>query len=562
MLVSKQTFRSSVLTPYSPLLAHTLLVSAAAIAISFIVVLCAAGKYREAAAASLIALAVSYVFVARVSIESLLIFWFATTPLASFYARFPLDKSIITYNRAVIAFAVVLLLWNRWTQSRQAPEISPLNAERSTLNAVAHTGLQQSRLRFSATMFEIAWALLSLIALISAFIQSNDAPYALRIAVDSFWLPLVIFHLARHHFDARNRASALIIAAIALAFFLLASGAFEFATGTNLFAYKGSELIREGERRVNGPFASDSSYAIICLLLFLFLLALPRLFRIRFDRTTRVLYAGALVAVALATLLPLFRTTAIALALCWILLQVAGRWRDAVTQQPGDTAIEAACNNESVNQHTGHSDSVTASPRHRIAALAPWLVGIIIALFVGGAALGYLSFGRRLTDPRNVFGRLATWQAAIGIVIENPLLGVGLANYQEHFYSKYNWEAESVEQVFYTRAANSPHSNWLWIAAELGVIAFVLYAVANVCLFGIGWRALKRASDPHARMAAACYLAIFAAYLISGLTLASGYYSDLNLYFFFLLGLLSNPSLVSQSSPALFNQNSAPRKQN
>jgi len=293
----------------------------------------------------------------------------------------------------------------------------------------------------------------------------------------------------------------------------------------------------------------------------LFLLSLPRLFRIRFDRTTRVLYAGALVAAALATLLPLFRTTAIALALCWILLQVAGRWRDAVTRRPGDTATAEAHPEVAGNQHAGQGDFVSGSPRRRIAASAPWLIGIILVIFIGGGALGYLSFGHRLADPRNVFGRLATWQAAIGIVIENPLLGVGLANYQEHFYTKYNWEAESVEQVFYTRAANSPHSNWLWIAAELGVIAFVLYAVANVYLFRIGWRALKKASDPHARMAAACYLAIFTAYLISGLTLASGYYSDLNLCFFFLLGLLSNPSLVAESSPVVFNQSPETRNQ-
>jgi hypothetical protein len=559
--VSKQPSRSSFLTPYSLLLAPSLLVSAASIALVLVVVLCTVGKYREAAAASLITLAVSYVLVARVSIETLLIFWFATTPLASFYARFPLDKTILSYNRAVIAFAVVMLLWNRWAQGKQAQTISPLEAQPATLKSSVRSGFQQSRLRFSATKFEILWVLLSLIALGSAIMQSNDAPYAIRIAVDSFWLPLVMFHLARHHFDARGRASALIIAAIALAFFLFATGAFEIATGTNLFAYKGSELIREGERRVNGPFASDSSYAIICLLLCLFLLSLPRLFRIRFDRTTRGLYAGALVAAALATLLPLFRTTAIALALCWILLQVTGRWRDAVTRRPGDTATAEAHHEVAGNQHAGQGDSISVSPRRRIAASAPWLIGIILAIFIGGGALGYLSFGRRLADPRNVFGRLATWQAAIGIVIENPLLGVGLANYQEHFYTKYNWEAESVEQVFYTRAANSPHSNWLWIAAELGLIAFVLYAVANVYLFRIGWRALKKASDSHARMAAACYLAIFTAYLISGLTLASGYYSDLNLCFFFLLGLLSNPSLVAESSPVVFNQSPETRKQ-
>jgi len=187
------------------LLAPSLLVSAAAIALVLVVVLCTVGKYREAAAASLITLAVSYVLVARVSIETLLIFWFATTPLASFYARFPLDKTIISYNRAVIAFAVVMLLWNRWAQGKQAQTISPLEAQPATLKSSVRAGFQQSRLRYSATKFEIVWVLLSLIALGSAIMQSNDATYAVRIAVDSFWLPLVMFHLAPHHFSICHR---------------------------------------------------------------------------------------------------------------------------------------------------------------------------------------------------------------------------------------------------------------------------------------------------------------------------------------------------------------------
>ena len=48
--------------------------------------------------------------------------------------------------------------------------------------------------------------------------------------------------------------------------------------------------------------------------------------------------------------------------------------------------------------------------------------------------------------------------------------------------------------------------------------------------------------------AAAAFIALFVAYWLPGLTLASGYYSDTNLYFFFLIGLLSNESLVSGSS--------------
>ena len=479
------------ITHHSSLITRYYLFASALVAVMIASVLCAEGKYREAVGAGLMTLAVGYVFSARVSIESVLIFWFATAPLVSFYVRFPLDKSIITYNRAIIALVVIMLL------------LKPSRFEIPDL-------------KFSVTRFEIAWGLLSVLTLASAVFESNDVAYATKLAVDAFFLPLVMFNLARHRFDARGRTNAFMLSVIALSLFLFSTGVYEFATGTNLFQYKGSELIREGERRVNGPFAADSSYAIISLFLALFLQVAPRLLRVKLDRTTRLLYSCALAAAVLASLLSLFRATAIALVIGFIIVKFAGRKRDE-------------------------------AKRFRISVSASnlGLVAVVMAIIIGAMSLGYFSFGGRLTNPRNAFGRLATWETAAGITIENPLFGVGLANYRDYFRAKYVWEDESVERVMSTRAADSPHSNLFWVAAELGLFAFVLYIAANIYLLLMGWRALKRAADSRERVAAACYIAIFVAYWIHGLTLASGYYSDTNLYFFFMLGLLSNKSLVS-----------------
>ena len=94
-----------------------------------------AASPRRRVAASLLSLA------SLVSVEGLLIFWFAASPIASFYLRFPVDKSLITFNRGVIALAVVLLMARAWT--------SPLQADRA------------SRFTFTATKFEIAWAMVA-----------------------------------------------------------------------------------------------------------------------------------------------------------------------------------------------------------------------------------------------------------------------------------------------------------------------------------------------------------------------------------------------------------------
>jgi O-antigen ligase len=441
----------------------------------------------------------------RLSVETLLICWFAVSPVASFYLRFPVDKSLITFNRGVVALAVALLVVKALASRRQSVDARP-------------------RLALTATKFEVAWAMVAAMALTSAMFFSNDFTYGLKLAVDTFCLPLVIFHIARHRFDARGRGGALWLAAAALAWCLLATGAYEFATGANLFPYKGSELIREGERRVNGPFAADSSYAIICLLAFVFLLVAPKMFRLRQDSAARWLTGGALVAAAAGALLPMFRSVAIALVACWLIVIFITIQKSAAL----------------------HSESAL---RVLFKSRAAAVVALMLLAVIGILALGRLAPSKRLTNPRNVIGRLATWESAIGITLDNPVVGVGLANYQWAFDQRYFWSDAEAEALLETPAADSPHSNLLWIAAELGVIAFLLYAVANVYLFLIGWRALRRAQTVGARAAAAGFIALFMAYWVPGLTLASAYYSDANLYFFFLMGLLSNESLVSRSEP-------------
>jgi O-antigen ligase len=164
---------------------------------------------------------------------------------------------------------------------------------------------------------------------------------------------------------------------------------------------------------------------------------------------------------------------------------------------------------------------------------------LVVAVIISWAALfGAASIKERLASPRNAYGRLATWKAAAKIALENPSAGVGLGNYSDYYSKKYSSTGETRESILDARAASSPHSNVLWIAAELGLIACAIYVAAHASIFLMGYRALARARRPDERAAAACYIAIAVGYWISGLTLTSGAYSDLNLYLFFMLGLL------------------------
>jgi O-antigen ligase len=480
----------------------TLFLILATAGVAFAATLCASGKYREAVLFAAAAFGAGALVAGPISVPAVLVTWFATFPLASFYLRFPQDRSILTYNRLVFAMVVIMLLVNAGN--------TMLAGERASAAPPLWNALRGSN-EFSVSKFEIVWGLLSVLALASALAKSNNVAYATRIAVDSFWLPLVAFHVARNYLDLHKSGRLLLPGGIGLALFFFATGAFEIATGTDLFAYKGSELVREGERRVNGPFAADSSFAIICLIFFLFLLAAPRLFRVRFDRTGKLIFGCAVGAAAIAALLPVFRIVGLAMVVSWFIFQ----W--------------------STQNHRGSWLGVAV--RRRV----PLGVSLIIILIAaaGWIATGSPSISGRLTDPRSAYGRLATWVGAAEIVFDNPIVGVGLANYADYYDATHYYADEASEEVFETKAAASPHSNVLWIGAELGLTALALYLAANAYLFLMGWRAIKVAKDSRQRLAASCLLAIVVAYWIPGLTLSSGYYSDLNLYFLFLVGALS-----------------------
>jgi hypothetical protein len=488
--------------------------------------------------------------------ENLLLAWFILSPIASFYFRFPLDKSLITFDRIVVLGLVLMLLvkvWQTQINAKRESQMSnsPIRHPDPGLRATDY-GLGT----FSITKFEIAWLFLSAMAFLNALLQSTNVTYAVKIAIDSFFLPLVVFHVARYHFNWRERENILLMAAIALALILFATGIYEFFTGANLLAYKGSAVLREGELRVNGPFASDSSYAIICLLMTLFLRLLPRLLQIKFDKSARLVYLGALAASAVATLLPLFRAVGFALLLCSLAIEYfIHSKRNRASEMPDGTK-EIRNPGEKSEGSVIEKSEEDNSP---LAAAAPRPVGgsqtkrlrrvVIYSTIASVLLVGFVAWNEisgsfligRLASPRNFYGRLASAQTAVLIALDNPVAGVGLTNYSAYFDVIFSdWQHQDVAWVNDIRAAETPHSNFLWIASELGFSGLAPYLLANAYLLLMGFRALRRAKTRQQLIASGGFVVLFAAYTLSGLTLQSGFYSDLNLYFFFMLGLLAN----------------------
>ncbi len=406
--------------------------------------------------------------------EILLGIWIASTPYASYVLRFPEERSILTFDRIVLAVVVVSLL-------------SRATARRGRLPGL--------------TLFEISWLAFCVVAFASALAVSTEKGLAFRTTADAFVLPLILFYALRVGLDARAGARPIFWGAVILGLSLPWIGLAEFVTARDVMAFKGASIFRTGIVRANGPFQTDNSYSIISALVGVFVAWLPRALGLKLDPSARRVSSLAQFTAYLAALVPIFRAImgaiAGALALPFVL---AGRIR---------TLARAG------------------------------LVGLLLAI----AAIPVIvplsrtaTFQDRITDPSSAFSRLATYFAAADVIEDHPITGVGLTNYHEYFQQKFGtaWYID-VEAVADVGAEAYPHNNLLGVWAELGIFGVFFYAVAAVALAGLAWR--RRSVGA---------LALMVVYWVPGMFLESGVYSDLNLYYFAMLGVLLADSSCSR----------------
>jgi O-antigen ligase len=424
----------------------------------------AAAAAGEWAAVALAAVAAGAFWCASVRPEIVLGAWFALSPWATYLLRFPVEKSVVTFDRVAVLAAVA---------------------------GFAARGLRRGALP-GLGVFELCWLCYGVVALGSALAVSSNKPFALRVAVEAILMPLALFYSLRAGFDPASDGRPLFVGALALGLSLPWVGLYEFASRRDVMAYEGSGLFRAGVVRANGPFASDNSYAIVAAIVAVFLLWLPRLFRLRLDRSARVAWLAAQVAAGIAACIPLFRAVVVAIVGALALpYALKGRFR---------TLARAA-----------------AVVVLLLAAAAPLWLGLSESLV----------FQNRVTDPSSAFSRLATYRAAFDIIEDHPLLGVGLAEYRAYFARKFGtaWYID-VEEVSGVGAEDSPHNNVLGTWAELGIAGAFFYIAASAALALEAWRGRNAAA-----------LALMLVYWVPGMTLQSGVYADLNLYYFAMLAV-------------------------
>jgi O-antigen ligase len=323
-----------------------------------------------------------------------------------------------------------------------------------------------------------------------------DVLYSARTVFDGFVLPSFVAWCVIRNFDVRRHLAALHAMASLMVMYVAAIGAAEMALGTALMPLPGSGLYFAGSiLRPNGPFPSNGSFALISLISFFFLLFLRRALGTRMSWWQRLLHiAGVASALAMA-LMPLFRSVGITLLLILLLDMYFNR-----------------------------------NVRNLVARLA--LLGCAVAALVIVSVKVPDAYEDR-SDSGNLYGRIAEQKQTFQLFKMHPFTGAGINN----FYNAVEGHNQFVGVYKGAESVDWPHNNLGAILAETGLTGFVPYVAAQVLLI-MAFRRLCPLRTQQSRTAWIFFFYVFLSYWVTGLSLTTGYSSELNLWYLFVLMVL------------------------
>jgi O-antigen ligase len=145
-------------------------------------------------------------------------------------------------------------------------------------------------------------------------------------------------------------------------------------------------------------------------------------------------------------------------------------------------------------------------------------------------------FQNRIANTTNAYSRVETYKVAIEVIKSNFLFGVGLGKYEDYFYQhhaprKYASTQEELKKL----PQSTPHNNLLAVMSEMGIIGAVPYLLSLFAVFVFSISMIRRGGEE--RTLGAAIFTLWLAYTLVGMTLTSGYYSDVNLILFFFSAL-------------------------
>lgn len=340
------------------------------------------------------------------------------------------------------------------------------------------------------------WGCFALATFLSMAGGVTNPMFSFKLTLDGFVLPAIVGWCVVRNFDVRKHLAGvhaltcLMIVPVALA------GAVEMATGTDVLPLPGAGLYyAAGILRPNGPFVSNDSFALIGLVTFCFLLFLRRALGSQAPEWQRLLHAVGLGCALATALMPLFRSVMIALLI--VVLLDLYFFRSVLK-----LAVVAA-------------------------ALSCAVAGLVVV------SVRAPEVYRDRSEGSNVYSRIGQQMQTLGLFGLSPWIGVGIGN----FVNVAELRSQSMRSFGGYESVNYPHNNLGAILSETGVAGFVPYVASNAWLLVVFWK-LNRLGTPPARLVWIAFLCVFLSYWINGMSLTAGYYSDLNLWYMFVLMVL------------------------
>lgn len=406
--------------------------------------------------------------------EPLLLLWIAIFPLGYYFLSFPRDQATITFDRVIIALLAV------------GSALCPRN-----LRVTIPDDLRRC---------VWAWFLFLAVCLLS-LVGARLALSPLRLWFDSFVLPAVLGWYVIACFPVKRYLRFIHFLVCTISIYSAGIGIAEIFLGEDLLKLPGAGTYFAGFReisilRVNGPFQSNNSFGLIGLLSFCLLAFMWQAIGKNLPRWQKALHGLGLAAALLQAMMPMFRSIFLTIAVFLVLdLFRARRWRAKAL---------------------------------RLAVLAALASGLFLLM----SSVPDL-FEERVSDPGNIYARMAQQIQNVAVFRAHPVMGVGLGNFNEEVTHKPTLAGSYQSEA----ALDYPHSNLGAVLGETGLVGGLPYVLSQFLLLHAFWK-FRNSGSQIGKEAWWAFLSIFLSYWISGLTLTSGYYSDLNLWFTFAFAII------------------------
>jgi hypothetical protein len=314
-----------------------------------------------------------------------------------------------------------------------------------------------------------------------------------RMLIEGMLMPALLGLYAVRYFPALKDLQKLHVCACILGVGLGVTGLIELTTDIDLFPYGSEPLYTDTHvRRADGPFEQPIVLSMVAMLAFFFIIYLRRVMPHRISRWRELLHKAGSAASFGAALLPLNRGLVVAL------VPIA---------------------------------AIDCCSKHRLISRRIWAA--FFAMLVLAAVVAKLGdphlYDDRVARPDNVYQRLAQDRETLRVVQAYPFLGVGFGLYYDVASQdpSYPTSWNGIESM------KLPHNALMTVLSEEGIVGLVLYVLAQFFFIRAMWK-IRKVYTPGWLAFLYCILV----YVLIGLDFATVYFSDINLFYIFILGVI------------------------